>query len=126
MSSLRVSCGPRTAQYRVCVALEVYRQSHGDLVKPPKMPAHSVAMACNRSSRAARRAGHSAATTPTTTADGRIVSELDDPTRESVLAVMAELDPRHLDADKAADDAAAKRDLSETVAASRPRRAAGN
>ncbi len=59
-------------------------------------------------------------------ADGRIVSELNDPTRESVLAVMAELDPRHLDADKAADDAAAKRDLPETVAAARPRRAAGN
>lgn len=42
-------------------------------------------------------------------ADGRIVGDVADPTWESVLAQMARLDPRFLDEDVAADQAAARR-----------------
>ncbi|MEL4356423.1 MULTISPECIES: ABC transporter ATP-binding protein [unclassified Luteococcus] len=43
-------------------------------------------------------------------ADGRIVGDVLDPTRESVLDQMARLDPRFLDEDAAADQAANRRD----------------
>ncbi len=44
-------------------------------------------------------------------ADGAIVAELDRPSRESVLALMATIDPRHLDAAQTADHAAQARTL---------------
>ena len=48
-------------------------------------------------------------------ADGAIVAEVDHPTRESVLALMATIDPRHLDAAQAADQVSLSRPVTQAV-----------
>lgn len=53
-------------------------------------------------------------------ADGRIVGDVPDPTRESVLDQMARLDPRFLDEDLAADEAASRRSASSSSSPSSP------